>query len=337
MIIDQPQFSRREALALFTAAAFAAGFAPPISAQAPQTVTPTWTPPARDQELFVPVRGGKIWVRVNGPLNGPKAPVLMAHGGPGGNHVGFLPGLVLANDRAVILYDQLDCGRSDHPQNKANWTVERFVSEIDAIRAALNLVEFHLLGHSWGGTIALEYAGRKPAGLRSTILQGPLISTKSWIADANALVDSMDPKERAVLREGERTGNRTTPEYRAATSSFYRQFNGRQRPPDYFAAYSKQQPRKASTLYRDMWGPTEFISDGILKDYDGEWLLERIDCPTLFLVGEFDEARPATNQAFAKHVKRGEFQMIPGAAHSIQVDRMAEWQSAIGKWFDRFD
>lgn len=336
MIIDQPQFSRREALALFSAAAFAAGFARPASAQTPQAVE-TWTPPAPERELFVPVRGGRIWVRVNGPLDGPKAPVLMAHGGPGGNHVGFLPGLVLAKDRAIILYDQLDCGRSDHPQDRSNWTVERFVSEVDAIRAALNLKQLHLLGHSWGGTIALEYAGRQPAGLKSTILQGPLISTKGWIADANALVDSMDPKERDTLREGERTGLRDTPQYRAATSSFYRQFNGRGSRPAYVGPYAAKMPRTPSSLYQDMWGPTEFVSDGILKDYDGEWLLERIECPALFLVGEYDEARPVTAEAFSKRVKRGEFQMIPGAAHGIQYDRTEAWQVAIEKWFDRFD
>jgi proline-specific peptidase len=331
MIVDQPVLSRREALAFFGATALASAFAGPASAQT------VWTPPPPDRELMVPVRGGNIWVRVNGPLTGTKAPVLMAHGGPGGNHVGFLPGLTLANERGVIMYDQLDCGRSDHPQDRANWTVERFVSEVDAIRAALDLKQLHLLGHSWGGTIALEYAGRKPAGLRSAILQGPLISTKSWIADANALVDSMSPEERDVLREGERTGNRATPRYRQATSSFYRQFNGRKPSPAYVAPYARAMPRKASTLYRDMWGPTEFVSDGILKDYDGEWLLERIECPALFLVGEFDEARPVTNQSFARRVKKGEFQMISGAAHSIQYDATAAWQSAVKIWLDRWD
>ena len=75
----------------------------------------------------------------------------MVHGGPGSSHAGFIPALPLADDRAVILYDQLDNGRSDAPNDPFNWTVERFVSEIDAIRAALNLRQFHLLGQSWGG------------------------------------------------------------------------------------------------------------------------------------------------------------------------------------------
>ena len=63
--------------------------------------------------------------------------MLCAHGGPGGSDSYFLPSLQMADERAVILYDQLDSGLSDHPNDPANWTVERFVSEVDAIRAAL--------------------------------------------------------------------------------------------------------------------------------------------------------------------------------------------------------
>lgn len=335
MIVNQPQLNRREALGLLSAA-LAVGLAGPASAQAPPAA-PAWTPPKPDRELFVPVRGGKVWVRVNGDLKGPKAPVLMAHGGPGGDHAAFLPGLQLAQERGVILWDQLDCGRSDHPQDHANWTVERFVSEVDAIRAALDLKQFHLHGHSWGGTLALEYAGRQPAGLRSVILQGPLVSTKSWIADANALVASMAPAERAALREGERTGERDTPAYRVATASFYRQFNGRGARPSYYAAYQRESPHTPSSLYRDMWGPTEFACDGLLKNYDGEWLLERITAPAMVLVGEYDEARPVTAKAFAKRIKGAEFREIAGAAHAIQFDRTAEWQATIGAWFRKWD
>src|SRR5689334_2237769 len=101
--------------------AFLAGLsALPVAARAQDA----WTPPAADQELRVPVRGGRIYVRVNGDLKGPRAPVIFAHGGPGGNHAAFLPSLRMANERAVILYDQLDTGLSDRPEDPANWTVE---------------------------------------------------------------------------------------------------------------------------------------------------------------------------------------------------------------------
>ena len=136
--------------------------------------------PAPDREEMVPVEGGRLYVRVNGDLKSPKPPVVFIHGGPGGSHAAFLDTLALANERAVILYDQLDSGRSDHPMNPANWRVPRFVDEVGAVKSALGVERWHVCGQSWGGTVALEYGARRPAGLASLVLAGPLISTRSW-------------------------------------------------------------------------------------------------------------------------------------------------------------
>ena len=51
----------------------------------------------------------------------------------------------------VVFYDQLGCGKSDHPDDLALWIMDTFVEEIGAVRDALGLDRFHLLGHSWGG------------------------------------------------------------------------------------------------------------------------------------------------------------------------------------------
>lgn len=126
--------------------------------------------PAPDKELMVPVEGGRIYVRINGRIDGPKPPIVVIHGGPGGTHGPLMDAVELSDDRAVILYDQLDSGRSDQPNNPANWTVSRFVNELDAIRTALGIKHWYVFGHSWGGTIALEYGARKPAALAGLIL-----------------------------------------------------------------------------------------------------------------------------------------------------------------------
>src|SRR5687768_11089160 len=76
---------------------------------------PSFPPPER--EWMVPVEGGRIYVRVNGKLDGSRPPLVLVHGGPGGTHRGLLDALELADQRAIILYDQLDSGRSDHPGN----------------------------------------------------------------------------------------------------------------------------------------------------------------------------------------------------------------------------
>ncbi len=92
--------------------------------------------------------------------------LLVLHGGPGLPH-DYLSDLAQLADggRTVVFYDQLGCGRSDHPDDAALWVMDTFVEEVATIRQALGLDRVHLFGHSWGGWLALEYALRRPKGL----------------------------------------------------------------------------------------------------------------------------------------------------------------------------
>ena len=99
--------------------------------------------------------GGRVWYRIMG--TGDRTPLLLLHGGPGGRSCAFSVLSDLASNRRVIYYDQLGSGRSDRPNDLSLWRTDRFVEELDAVRTALDLRELHLLGHSWGGTLATEY------------------------------------------------------------------------------------------------------------------------------------------------------------------------------------
>jgi proline iminopeptidase/L-proline amide hydrolase len=288
---------------------------------------------------MVPVEGGRIYVRVNGPLDGPRPPVLMIHGGPGGNHAVFLNALPLADERAVILYDQLDCGRSDKPNDPANWRVTRFVDEVDAIRRALALPRLHVLGASWGGTIALEYAARRPAGLASAILESPLVSTRSWIADADALRGRLSEATQQTLGACERPSPPPAPACEAATADFYRHFNRRTNLRPEIEPYARALPTPFNQrLYEAMWGASEFVSTGSLSHYDGEPLLARLDgARTLFLTGQYDESRPSTLAGFTERVFGASFAVIEDAAHSIPNDNPVAWRATLRRWLERHD
>jgi proline iminopeptidase/L-proline amide hydrolase len=295
--------------------------------------------PAPSREAMVPVEGGRIYVRVNGRIAMDRPPLLMVHGGPGSGHSGFLNALPLANERAVILYDQLDAGRSDAPGDARNWRVERFVNEVDAIRSALGLERLHLYGASWGGTIALEYAARRPKGLASTILQSPLISTHSWLKDANRLRRSLPAGTQAMLNRCEGPRPPSAEQCSAAEEVFNKRFLMREPRRPEVQAYRNALPLPFnSKVYEAMWGKTEFVSTGTLRSYDGEHLLKRLDGRrTLFVTGEHDEARPATVAAFARRVKGSEFKVIPGAGHSIFNDRPVAIAAVLREWLKRHD
>lgn len=297
-----------------------------------------WTPPPPDRELRVGVRGGNVYVRVNGDLGAARAPVLFIHGGPGSGHGYFLPTLQLADRRAVILYDQLDAGLSDRPADPANWTVERFVSEVDAIRAALGLKRLHVVGHSWGSTIALEYGARQPAGLLSLTLGAPLVSTRSWEASTRSQLAKLPREVQATIEKHEKAGTTKDPAYAAAMELFYAQFLRRHPMPDYVAAY-KQRPGLASNpvVYEAMWGPGEIAATGTLRNYDGEALLPRLAVPTLVICGEYDEMTPSAAAPLVARIPNGRLVSVPDAGHAIPTDQPAAYVAAIRSHLEQAD
>lgn len=277
----------------------------------------------RDPEIagFVPVAGGEIWYRLNGREHLGKRPAIIAiAGGPGSSHRGNMPLVELANEWPVVLYDQLDTGHSTRTNDHNLWTVGRFVSELDALRKALNLTEVVVIGGSWGGTLAAEYSVSRPVGLVATILGSPLISTRQWIADAMALVDGLPEETKQTVRKHLETGNLGAPEFRAAE----RVFNAKHvcRPPLCpNGVYGVDGPSFNADLYRYMWGPTEFHASGTLRGYDISPRLGEIEVPVLMICGEFDEARPETCQAFARSIKRAQTFIVPNASHSALLEQ----------------
>jgi proline iminopeptidase len=277
------------------------------------------------QEGYVDVPGGKVWYRRIG--NGPGVPLLALHGGPGGTSCRFEVLAPLAKDRPVIFYDQLGSGRSDHPADTSLWQLPRFVEELAAVRRALDLERVHLLGHSWGGALAAEYlVAAKPAGIVSVIFSSPLISTPRWIADADSLRALLPDSIRRVLDANEAAGTIDSPAYQAATDTFYGRHVRRLPVVD--------EPRCAGvasndTIYRQMWGPTEFRSTGSLRNWTRAADLGGISAPTLFIAGEFDEARPTTLEEFRRTMSDARLVTIPGAAHAAMREKPAEYIAAL--------
>jgi proline iminopeptidase len=272
--------------------------------------------PLAPHQGYVSVPGGRIWYEVVG--TGPGTPILLIHGGPGGRSCGFAPLKVLGAERPVIFYDQLGGGRSDHTTDTTLWRFPRFLDEIDSLRTHLGLKELHIYGHSWGATVAAEYyLTRRPSGVRSITLAGPLLSTRRWIEDANALRAQLPVALQQVLSPHEAAGTFDAPEYQAAADSFYARYL-RRRPVLPRAECEGVTGNDA--IYRYMWGPTEFVATGTLRNYDVTPRLSEFDRPVLLLCGEFDEARPETVREFQRKIPGARMEMIPGSGHSLLND-----------------
>ena len=282
---------------------------------------------------YVEMPGGRVWYRIVG--SGPGTPLVLLHGGPGAPSYYLNPLAALGDDRPVIFYDQLGAGRSDHTSDSTLWTIPHFVAELDSLRSALGLTEVHILGHSWGSMLAAQYYFAHPAGVKSLIMASPALSTADWIADADSLLLTLPDSIQAAIQRHEAAGTFEDPEYQAAVMAFYQLYLARRQPwgPDMdstFAGFNEE-------LYGYMWGPSEFTATGTLRDFDVTDSLPLIAVPTLFMTGEYDEARPSTVETHAALVPGAEVAIIPGAAHVTMHDNPEESVGVVRDFLRRVD
>jgi proline iminopeptidase len=266
--------------------------------------------------------------------DGPKTPLILIHGGPGFPSDYLEPFAALGDERLVYVWDQLDSGRSDRPNNTALWTLERFVQEFDDVRTAVVPGRVHVLGHSWGSMLAMEWlVTKRPANVASVIFAGECLSVPRYIEDANALIKTVTPESQAAIAEADRTGNYNTPEYQASFERDWApRYLTRTATPTNNDFLRRSFAGMGAEVYGYMWGPSEFKCTGVLKSFDRTKDLPALRLPVLFHSGEFDECRPETAREHAAMTPGAEFTVIPGAAHLTMLDAPSASNDAVRKF-----
>jgi proline iminopeptidase len=280
-------------------------------------------------ERYVDVPGGRVWCRTVG--SGPGLPLLVLHGGPGFT-CEYLDSLAdLADERPVIRYDQLGCGRSDRPDDVSLWTIDRFVAEMACVRRALDLPAVHLLGQSWGSMLAVDAVLAGATGIASLVLASPPLSIPMWMADARRLRAGLPAEVQRTLTEHEERGFTACPEYRAASLEYSRRHLCRADPwPD---AYERSFVGEGEQVYHTMWGPNEFTVTGTLADYDRTDRLCDIEQPTLLTCGRFDEATPESTEAYARLMPRARTVVFERSAHCAHLEERAAYLAELRSFF----
>lgn len=285
-----------------------------------------------DTEGRADVPGGAIWYGICGDLRQGLPPLLVIHGGPGMSHDYLRPLGDLADARAVIFYDQLDAGRSDRPDAPANWQVPRFLDEIEALTAHLQLDRYVAFGNSWGGTLAAAHAARRPKGLAAVALSSPLLHTDTWIADNTAYRAALPADVLSVMDAHEASGETDAPAYLEAVDVFYRRHLCRTDP--WPACVERTFELLNAECYAAMWGPNEFTCTGVLKGYDGTAALGTIDVPALVTCGRYDEATPASTRRFAGMIPGAQFLEFTASSHMAFVEEREAYIAALRAWLD---
>ena len=270
-------------------------------------------------EAYLPVPDGRIWYKVSGP--GAGTPVILLHGGPGYSSFYLKPFEALGDDRPVVRYDQLGGGKSDRITDTTLFAIAHFVRELDSLRAHLGYPKVHLLGHSWGTILAVEYYRAHREHVASLTLASAALDIPAWERNTRRLVGTLSDSAQRAIRTRERQGRFDAPDYQAALEEFYGRYVWRH-PVQ--ADLDSLMSTVNEGIYNYMQGPSEFTITGTLKRYDGTRLLKDVTVPTLYTVGEFDEADPRTIKRFAQMTPGAQVVVLPGAAHLTPWDARDE-------------
>ncbi|MDB5720434.1 MAG: proline iminopeptidase [Alphaproteobacteria bacterium] len=283
-----------------------------------------WSGGVRMVDIDTPKGKFRVWTKRVG--NNPKLKLLLLHGGPASTHEYFeaFDSFLPAEGIEYVYYDQLGSAYSDQPTDTSLWTVERFVDEVEQVRKALGLdrSNFCLLGHSWGGILAIEYALRYQQNLKCLVISNMMDSVPAYNDYAKkVLMPAMDPKQLALVQELEAKGQTSDPRYMQTLMPMHYEQHFLRRPsanwpePVVRAFAHLNQP-----LYTLMQGPSELGASGLLLDWDRSRDLHRITVPTLVIAAGHDTMDPKWMEAMAGRLPHGRFLLCPDGSHMAMYD-----------------
>ena len=263
-----------------------------------------------------------VWTKRFG--NNPKIKVLLLHGGPGSTHEYFesFESFLPKEGIEFIYYDQLGSHLSDKPTDTSLWVTDRFVEEVDQVRQALNLdsSNFYLLGHSWGGILAMEYALKYQQHLKGLIISNMMSSCPAYAAyNKNVLQKQMDPKIVDSILMFERENKTADPQYmNLLMNHYYNEHVCRVNPlPE---PVSRMFGHTNSQVYTIMQGPSEFGISGRLALWDRTADLYKIKVPTLVIRGMHDTMDPEFMKMMSEKLGNGQLATCPNGSHCSMWD-----------------
>jgi proline iminopeptidase len=290
-------------------------------------------------EIETPKGKFKVWTKRVG--NNPKIKVLLLNGGPGATHEYFecFESFLPAEGIEFIYYDQLGTGFSDNPNDVALWDLPRYVEEVEQVRKALNLTSdnFYLLGHSWGGILAMEYALKYQQNLKGLIISNMMSSAPLYGKYANdVLAKQMDPAVLAGIRDIEARKDFDNPKYmQLLMPNFYAKHICKVHP--FPEPVSRSFSRLNASLYVTMQGPSEFGISGKLTPWDVSKRLPEIAVRTLVVGAKDDTMDPNHMKWMASQVKNGTYLYCPNGSHMAIYDDQKNYMAGLIKFLKPTD
>lgn len=293
--------------------------------------------------ITTPVGKFKVWTKTVG--NNPKIKVLLLHGGPGGTHEFFecFDGFFPKESIEYIYYDQLGSYYSDQPNDNRLWTNERFVEEVEQVRKALKLdsSNFYLMGQSWGGILAMEYALKYQKNLKGLIIANMMASAPAYNKYAeDVLGPKLDPKVFAQIKVFEKNKDYSNPKYTELLFKYYYTEHILRKPlKEWPESVTRAFKHLNPNVYVYMQGPSEFgiTGNATLKNWDVTARLKSITVPTLTIGAKYDTMDPQHMKWISEEVQNGRFLFCPNGSHCSQYDDQEHYFPGIIKFLRDVD
>jgi proline iminopeptidase len=317
--------NRRNLIAL--AAAGAAGALAAPASGAASTPAASQTVKTGGSRLITLDTGHKVWTKRvgRGPLK-----VLLLHGGPGFSHdylecfEDFLPPAGIE----IYFYDQLGCGYSERPEDPSLWTLERYLGEVEQVRAGLGLDRFVLYGHSWGGILGYEYALRYGERLGGLVISNMTAGIADYVRYMAELRGRLSAEDQATLARYEASGRTDAPEYQGVLfGKLYAEHV--LRLPEFPEPVARTFGKVNPVIYNQMQGPNEFVVTGSLKDWSRWTDLPRIRARTLVMAARHDEMEPAQMRRVASLIPGSRLFMSERGSHLTMYDDQEAYFAAL--------
>ena len=292
--------------------------------------TSTWHPRdvvsggSRMVPISTPCGEFRVWTRRVG--SNPDLKVLLLHGGPGATDE-LYECFDIWFPRAGIeyyYYDQLGSFRSDQPDDPSLWDLTRFVDEVEQVRQALGLdsSNFVLLGQSWGGLLALEYAVGYQQHLKGLVISNMMSSSRLYNAYANdVLMPAMDQAVLEQIMRFEAEGTTDDPRYEQLLMEHHYALHVCRIPlEDWPDPVTRSLAHINPAIYVPMQGPSELGMSGTLEPWDRTGDLEHIDVPTLVIGATHDTMDPRHMRWMSEQLPQGRYLHCPNGSHLSQFD-----------------
>lgn len=276
--------------------------------------------------------GYKVWTKRFG-----KSPVkvLLLHGGPAFTHEymecfeSFFPKAGIE----FYEYDQLGSYYSDQPDNDSLWILSRFVDEVEQVRKALGLNKdnFYLLGNSWGGLLAMEYAAKYQQNLKGLIICNMVSSFDKYVVYNTKLRNQLRPSLLDSFKVFEEKGDFQNPVYQELV---FKEYYNRHicRLPEWPEPVLRSFKHMNQHVYEFMQGPSEFVPGGNLKGWTITDRLKNIYVPTLAVGAKYDTMNPEDMKEISQTVQNGRYLYCPNGSHMAMWDDQEVFMDGVIKF-----